>query len=365
MQKKLIEGEPCLPRGNSDECCLFYALSFFNSNLVCFYFLLSLNEYYILAKQGFKIPTGPASIPMKYQTVFIAESENKGFNSGALRFSHSFNQNENPGPGSYNISKGPDINSASLSAKGTGGFPSKVPRSSSFKANHTPAPNTYYIKNVFSKNDFNTSNSSMFHHPIATYIEDCKNQTPAPNQYNASVNYCYPGNNVSAHAAFVSRTKRDPVQLNTFKAPSPCHYTVNDSLVKESSKTLVSSFKSKTTRDILNVTSNNPGPATYDPYGTSAIGKNAVLQRKHYLCFSAPAIPVPKTPGVPGPGNYDLVNYEGPPKQYISSAVFVSNTSRWTGDASGVDLPGPGAYDPKFHGKQSFLYNIEKKWIPA
>lgn len=45
----------------------------------------------------------------------------------------------------------------------------------------------------------------------------------------------------------------------------------------------------------------------------------------------------------PGPGHYNLVNYEGPQRHYMSSAVFVSTTSRWSGDQlSAVDAPGPG-----------------------
>ncbi|XP_072275345.1 O(6)-methylguanine-induced apoptosis 2 [Pyxicephalus adspersus] len=317
-------------------------------------------------QKGFKIPTTPSSIPTKYQTVFIAESEQKGFNSKSLRFSYSLKQNENPGPGSYNVAKGPDINSVSLSAKGTGGFPSKVPRSSSVRVSRSPAPNAYYVKDaLFAKQNFNKSNSSMFHQPIATKVEDVKHQTPAPNQYNASINYCQANNNVSAHAAFVSRTKREAVHLNPLKGPSPCHYTVNDSLTKESPKVLVSCFKSKTTRDALHVALNNPGPGSYDPFGCPEMGKKTVLPRKHYLCFSAPAVPVPKTPDVPGPGYYELVDYEGPPKQYISSSAFVSNTSRWAGGASGADVPGPGSYNPECLGKQSFLYNNYQKWIPA
>ncbi|KAG8588198.1 hypothetical protein GDO81_005903 [Engystomops pustulosus] len=307
-----------------------------------------------------------SSIPTKYQTVYIAESEKKGFNSRSMRFSYSLNQNENPGPGSYNVENGPNIDSVSFSSKGTGGFPSRVCRVSRVRTAPTPAPNSYNIQDsLFSKKDFNTSNSSMFHHPIAIKVEDTKHKTPAPNQYDASTHLCHPSNSVSAHAAFVSGTKRDTIQLNHFKGPSPCHYTINDSLVKESPKVLVSCFKSKTTREILNVTSNFPGPTSYDPYGLPEVKKKTALPKKHYLCFSAPAVPVPKTPVVPGPGHYDLVNYEGPPKHYISSAVFVSNTSRWSGDISTTEVPGPGAYRPEVPGKQSFLYNSDKKWVPA
>lgn len=58
--------------------------------------------------------------------------------------------------------------------------------------------------------------------------------------------------------------------------------------------------------------------------------------------FSAPAVPPPQNPPLPGPGQYDIVDYRGPPKHYISSAVFVSNTKRWTGDKFHKGIPGPG-----------------------
>ncbi|KAM4795765.1 O(6)-methylguanine-induced apoptosis 2 [Rhinophrynus dorsalis] len=320
----------------------------------------------VLLLPGFRIPASP-SIPTKYQTVFIPESERKGFNSKALRFSYSLNQNENPGPGTYNVAQSSvDINSVSLSKKGTGGFPSKVPRRPYCKITRCPAPNAYHMQDtLFSKKDFNKSNSSMFHQPIAIRTDDTKNKLPAPNQYNASLSYCLPNNNVSAHAAFVSKTKREHIKLNSLRGPSPCHYTVKDLLVKESPKMVVSCFKSKTSRDSLNVTSNNPGPASYDPYKPSELEQKNILPRKHYLCISAPAVPIPKSPPMPGPGQYEIVNYEGPPRQYISNAVFVSNTSRWTGDVSGERFPGPGAYHPEIPGKYSFLYNSNKKWIPA
>ncbi|KAG9492742.1 hypothetical protein GDO78_000961 [Eleutherodactylus coqui] len=171
------------------------------------------------------MPTTHSSIPTKYQTVYIAESEKKGFHSGSLRFSYSPYENENPGPGSYNIGKGANTDSVSFSSKGTGGFPSKVPRISCIRPVRNPAPNSYYIKgSLFSKKDFNKSNSSMFHQPIALKVEDTKHKTPAPNQYNASIHFCYSNNNISAHAAFISGTKRDTMQLNPWRGPSPCKF---------------------------------------------------------------------------------------------------------------------------------------------
>ncbi|KAG8451461.1 hypothetical protein GDO86_003604 [Hymenochirus boettgeri] len=316
---------------------------------------------------SFRIPVTPSSIPTKYQTVYIPVSERKGFNSRSLRFFYSIHQNENPGPGTYNVGQiAADINSASLSKKGTGGFPSKVSRTLQCKIARTPAPNKYDVqKEFFSKKDFSKGNSSMFQQPIAIKVEDKKHTTPSPNHYNATTAYCHPNNNVSAHSVFASKTKRELLKTDSFKGPSPCHYTIKDTLVKESPKVLVSCFKSKTSRNSLNVASNNPGPANYDPYKSPDLSKKNILMRKHYLSFSAPAMPVAKTPPVPGPGHYEIVDYQDPPKHYISSAVFVSNTSRWAGEVSDKIIPGPGTYYPEIPGKHSFLNNSDKKWIPA
>ncbi|ELK02134.1 hypothetical protein PAL_GLEAN10015146 [Pteropus alecto] len=83
------------------------------------------------------------------------------------------------------------------------------------------------------------------------------------------------------------------------------------------------------------------------------------------LNFSANPLPLPAKPSLPGPGQYEIVDYAGPPKHFISSASFVSNTSRWTMAPSQPGLPGPATYKPEFPGKQSFLYNEDKKWIPV
>ena len=66
-------------------------------------------------------------------------------------------------------------------------------------------------------------------------------------------------------------------------------------------------------------------------------------RNKHYLCISAPAMPIPPADPTPGPGHYEVVDYGGPAKHYMSGSVFVSSTSRWSGDIlSTEDTPGPG-----------------------
>ena len=65
-------------------------------------------------------------------------------------------------------------------------------------------------------------------------------------------------------------------------------------------------------------------------------------RKKHYLCISAPAMPLPKTPPSPGPGAYELMNHEREIKHYMSGAAFVSTTSRWNNNVRNLEFPGPG-----------------------
>uniref|UniRef100_A0A8C8SZD3 Sperm tail PG-rich repeat containing 1 n=1 Tax=Pelusios castaneus TaxID=367368 RepID=A0A8C8SZD3_9SAUR len=309
-------------------------------------------------KFGYKV----SSIPYKYHTRVIPNSEKKGFNSQTKRFQ--YNQNESPGPGFYNVvHQSAEINSTSLSKKGTGYFPSMDARLSYNRKPSYPAANTYNLSLVFqSKRDFSTGNSSMFQQPIAKKREQIS--TPAPNQYNASLDFCKQSNNVCGRAVFLSKTTRGLSIDKTGEWPSPCHYRINDSLVKESPRILVSCFKSNTLRE-TKVNTLSPGPAAYELNKPIKAAKKTPSMRKQNLNFSAPAIPPPKNPPLPGPGHYEIVDYEGPPKHYISSAVFVSNTGRWTGDRSQQGIPGPGTYLPEVPGKQSFIYNSGNKWVPV
>ncbi|XP_051844186.1 O(6)-methylguanine-induced apoptosis 2 isoform X2 [Antechinus flavipes] len=248
-----------------------------------------------------------SSIPYKYRTVVTPESERKGFNSQSKRFYRQ--PDENPGPGFYNvIHQSPEFNSVSLSKKGTGCFPSVI---------------TEY---------------------------SCKERS----------NLCIP-----PQPAFLSNTPREFTPARQILAPSPGHYEINESLVKETPKLLRCGFKSKTLRD-KKIDSSGPGPGSYNPESpVKASPKKTPIRKKCTLTFSAfPLPPLPKPP-VPGPGQYDIVNYRGPCKHYISSATFVSSTERWTYNTNQGAFPGPTTYKPEFPGKQSFIYNSDKKWIPA
>ncbi|XP_045338152.1 O(6)-methylguanine-induced apoptosis 2 isoform X6 [Leopardus geoffroyi] len=304
-------------------------------------------------------PAQSSSIPFKNQTSTIPESEKKGFNSQAKRFY--YKKDNIPGPGFYDvIHQSPVFNSVSLSKKGTCTFPSM-----------------------------------------------------------ASVSCCKQRNNVCARAGFMSKTQRGFFTI-TDTGPAPGHYNINESLVKQSPKVLTSCFKSKTGRG-LKLTSTGPGPAYYNPNDHIKILKKALFpfegsqgllipqmvlelleltarsvclspseaspgysplqaglatgradlqktppkRRNPLLNFSAQPSPLPPKPPLPGPGQYEIVDYEGPPRHFTSSASFASNTSRWTAAPSQPGLPGPATYKPEFPGKQSFLYNEDNKWIPV
>jgi hypothetical protein len=47
----------------------------------------------------------------------------------------------------------------------------------------------------------------------------------------------------------------------------------------------------------------------------------------------------------------------------MSSAVFVSSTGRNVELTAAKDIPGPANYTPAKQVKQSFHYNVDKKWI--
>ncbi|XP_031234925.1 O(6)-methylguanine-induced apoptosis 2 [Mastomys coucha] len=301
-----------------------------------------------------------SSIPYRYRASIVPESEKKGFNSQTRRFYSK--KDDIPGPGFYNvIHQSPVFNSVSLSKRGTCTFPSTCARLSPIISKN-PAANAYTIRSeLVSKKDFSNSCSSMFQLPSFMKVE--KSETPAPNYYNASIASCKQKNNVCARAGFLSKTPRGFIPSGS-GGPAPGYYNVNDSLVKQSPRFLISCFKSKTGRG-LKQTSLGPGPGYYNPNDQTKILKRSHLPKTTLLNFSAHPLPLPPKPSLPGPGQYDIVNYEGPPKHFISSASFVSNTSRWPMMSTKPNFPGPATYKPEIPGKQSFLYNEDNKWIPA
>ncbi|XP_019403077.1 PREDICTED: O(6)-methylguanine-induced apoptosis 2 [Crocodylus porosus] len=220
--------------------------------------------------------------------------------------------------------------------------------------------------------------------------------------YCASTDFCKQSNNVCAWAAFVSRTVRGLSSAKAEKWPSPsrpsggpgaaggsrgprmvrgpacssprrgCIFTASSGCAKGAESCRGTSRDREGARGKRWV---EPEAGSSSAGGISAsitsLGITSLStlfspgRYKYGLNFSAAAIPPPKDPPLPGPGQYDVVDYKDPAKQYISSAVFVSNTGRWTGDQSREGLPGPGTYWPHVPEKQSFLCNADKKWVPV
>ncbi|CAF1162632.1 unnamed protein product [Rotaria sp. Silwood1] len=327
--------------------------------------------------RGFTIyATGTPSIPSRYLTITSSNSEKQGFHQTAKRFQHDLNFT--PGPGQYQTVQSLDkqLERTSDSKKGSGSFASKSQRESYInRLANFPAPTSYNIPGVFSyeQHGFNRSKySSMFQKPIAERPLSPKSHIPAPNQYDVNkidqgLKTITKSNNVTAQAAFRSHTKRSAATHKYFNTPAPGAYNLNDSATRLLAPIHQSSFKSTSKRDTFSVQSASdlPGPADYRPFEKIMEEPHRqVLPRHHYLTISAPAIPPPPEAPYPGPGAYDLRDFKEVEKKYMSSAAFVSSTSRWAIDAStSGERPGPGSYTPRVPTKQSFNFNFERKWI--
>ncbi|ELU10374.1 hypothetical protein CAPTEDRAFT_164999 [Capitella teleta] len=318
--------------------------------------------------KGHSTTPATASIPSQYQTIVIDNSDNKGFNSRSRRFQYDSDANVNPGPGSYKGHHGFESQASSYSKRGTGGFASKSRRLAKHQIAAGPGPGLYGLPGLLaSKADHNKAGTSNFHKPIAIPKENLYcTDVPAPNVYDVSKAKAYVNktNNVVANAAFKSGTKRDGLNIQGAAGkPSPSQYEINDTLVRDRVKVPLSSFKSKTQRNMKLDIGDNPGPGAYKPYAAVEPASKTLFPKKHYLCISAPAMPLPDTPPAPGPGSYEVTDFEGPSKHYMSSSVFVSTTSRWTSENRNIDRPGPAQYNPRSGAKQSFLFNAAGKWV--
>ncbi|XP_064625149.1 O(6)-methylguanine-induced apoptosis 2-like [Lineus longissimus] len=315
--------------------------------------------------KGHGITAATASIPSKYQTIVIDNAEKRGFNSRAKRFQYDSNVDDNPGPGTYMGHATVEQNNPSLSKKGTGGFASKDRRLTKQGMSCSPGAGSYQVPlAILARKDFNRAKTtSVFHQPIAHKVEKTDG-VPAPNSYEVLRVKLGPTNNVTASAAFKSKSRRELINTKAQASnPAPWHYQVDDSMLHENVKVPMSSFKSKSKRQMQPDADPVPGPGAYRPGEPQEPVPKLEYPRKHYLCISAPAMPLPPPIPGPGPGSYELVDYDGTPKHYMSSSVFVSNTSRWTGDVRNTAAPGPSHYKPHETGKQSFIYNAQGKWI--
>lgn len=309
-----------------------------------------------------------ASIPSRFTTVVVDNSDKRGFGAQARRFNYDPNS-DTPGPAAYVDRTAEALNflrSPSFSQKGAGGLASKTQRKFDHLHTATPGPAAYNVRMNFSKSDFTVGNGRNFCAPLAVTVEKLP-ETPAPNAYSPNREASFKQNNVSAYAAFKSRTKREIVDHKAARsAPAPGTYNVKDDLVHDAVRVPHSSFKTNGERKYALINSENPPPGAYHPFEPVSEKVNRqVLPRRHYLGLSVPAIPPPRTPPGPGPGQYETSFSWGEPRHYMSSSMFVSNSSRWARFASNAEFPGPAHYHPTGQRKQSHIFNADKKWIPT
>ncbi|CAL8299118.1 unnamed protein product [Lota lota] len=304
------------------------------------------------------------SIPSKYQTVVICNEEKKGFSSQSKRFSLN-TLNENPGPGTYCPLPSAETFSPSFSRKGTTSFPSKVPRVPRHPKRGIPGPDSYNLQSsLITQHSFGRGFSRAFRAPVAVPVLEPKFKSPGPNQYDVCCGN-YGGNlRTKGSSTFLSKTKRCSLALNP-NLPSPCHYQVSCTVIQNNPKVATSPFKSKSSRFPTQVDHCIPGPGAYNLHQTPDPVRKLTLPRRNVLVMATPAVVVPKGPASPGPGQYDIVDYEGPSRHPVSTAAFLSETRRGPqGGVTGQDGPGPGYYEPQKLSKKSFLYN-PKIWNPA
>ncbi|CAJ1083155.1 O(6)-methylguanine-induced apoptosis 2 isoform X2 [Xyrichtys novacula] len=304
------------------------------------------------------------SIPSKHQRVVIVNQERKkGFLTQAKRFPSQDSLRENPGPASYDCVFNAEIQSPSFSKKGTTGFVvSKTARPSSYLQRGIPGPNAYNLQSsLIDKYDFNLGVSRVFRLPVAVKVENTKNLTPAPNQYDVSYRSRERSSSVVGTSTFLSKTRRGICTANK-DAPSPCQYDVS---IQTCSKVISSPFRSKTQRIPAPVEKCTPGPGAYSPHQAPTPVKKTFIPRGQYSTKAGPALIVPKDPPIPGPGHYDINDYRGLSKHPMPSAAFASKTERTFQNLKATVNPGPGFYDPQILSKQSFIYSDPKVWIPV
>jgi len=325
------------------------------------------------------------SIPSRYQTFILDNSDRKGFNSGTRRFQN-IDITDTPGPGHYNQTtqivpksfnagrrkkKAAEKSYSEIVARNTGsGLTNRF---------QTPGPNNYNVSKPMSmRKDHHRANSSSFQ-SVRRYGKNfC---TPAPNAYQpknletqATISSCFKS---------TSKRAEDVQNKPNQRVPSPTHYLLRDRVTKSNDRAPTSCFVSTTNRTEIshktakgafytdtNATVNsNPGPGSYgniSKWVNRESDDPRAMRRGHYLAISAPAIPLPPSKSLPGPGQYELVDYYGP-KHARSSSMFSSNTDRWCDEQRSSyiakGLPGPASYNPKGVAKQSFIFNADRRWI--
>ncbi|OAF70615.1 hypothetical protein A3Q56_01660 [Intoshia linei] len=270
-----------------------------------------------------------STIPTKYQTYFIENSDKYGFLSKSKRFS-----DEKVYKTEINV-----------------------------KTKIVPViANTSEIEiDQAVKKENGCNNTAAFKLPIATNKRKDKHFTPSPSKYH--VNKLGENDLMKKlkSSFFSSKTIRNSLNYgNNFTKISPCYYNINDTVDRNK---FLSCFNSSTKRIVFKSIYNNPAPNYYYPNKKMALQKlKYPFIKQHYLCLSAPAMPLDEEPTIPGPGAYETK--ESFPKKGCKKSwqfMMPSHCSRIK-NTKQID-PGPDYYRPIFAEKQSFIFNSESRWI--
>jgi hypothetical protein len=173
------------------------------------------------------------------------------------------------------------------------------------------------------------SHHRNFHQPVAVSTsKHGHHPIPAPNTYTIKETQTHRDTAITGESVFNSRTKRQGVLVKSLTTPGPGHYNPSDYMSCRASYSQKANFRSKTIRQSFPFSQDDtPGPAHYYKEENYSGRDNHCQRRRHYLCISAPAIPLPPIPPSPGPGHYEVSCYDNLP-QMVGGAVFKSTSSR-------------------------------------
>jgi len=352
-----------------------------------------------IAGQAGGNPKQASSIPSKFETtLFTGNKERDGFGTRSHRFAE--NENELPGPGSYE-QDGKLLDSKIYSKKGLGGgFASKTVRSSAFgKASMTPAPGAYEINRRFTAPVRpGEANTSGFMPPTLRSVTVAEDPLPGPGQYgtpelgvpsdrsSAPTGASKPGEGFSSSAPrFSSKSKLAGASMpapGQYNPALPGHsHAYHDDLLPSAafrsgapSRSGATQVSRMTKEQQLGVVGYKgaapPGPGAYNSARTAFVISH---RRSPQFCDSAldrwgnpmpGAVRQTSAPSVtPGPGAYHReTTRETAP---ISSSAFMSGSAQTSNNAR-APIPGPAYYLPSEPSKQrSYHLNAVQRWMPS
>jgi len=342
-----------------------------------------------------------SSIPSKFETtLFTGNKEQDGFGSRSHRFLE--NENDLPGPGTYNEEEKKIKDDKVYSKKGLGvGFVSRTKRQSAFGAlSFTPGPGNYENRLTFQHaaadcGRFNQSGSTAsFKQPSKRSVTVAEEPQPGPGQYRVQRHFDTSRAEAStgAEGTTVFRSKsiriKDPPSGPQHMMPAPGQYNPSQPARHEMASEVA--FRSSvpiagrtqpqrmSKEQELGVVPRQeqqaavPGPGEYN-YGATSFKLSqrrspqfcdSSLDRFGRVASGVSRRPVDPSVVAPGPGAYH--NEQSRDTALISSAVFMSSTTRRGEAGFGAPVPGPAYYCPTAGlDRKSYHLNAVQRWMPS